>query len=145
MKIHVEHTDIPENEIVIKCKELDEEILHVLSLLKSHRQKICVYDEANELSFVSPNDILYADTVEEKTFLYGNDVIYRIHMTLAEFVSRYEDVGFFRISKSACVNLHKIRHLKSCMGARIEATLQNNEKLMISRHYAPLLRQQLGL
>lgn len=145
MKIHIEHMELPETELVIRCRDLDEEVLHILSLLKSHSQKICVYKEEKELFFVSPGEILYADTVDEKTFLYAEQDIYRIPMTLSEFASRYEDVGFLRISKSACINLHRIQNLKSCAGGRIEATMQNQEKIMISRHYSPLLRQQLGL
>lgn len=145
MKIHVEHTDIAEPELLIRCRDLDEEVLHVLSLLKSHSQKICVYNEVRDLIFISPGEVLYADTVDDKTFLYAESAVYRIPMTLSEFASRYEDVGFLRISKSACINLHRIRHLKSCVGGRIEATMLNQEKIIISRHYSPLLRQQLGL
>lgn len=145
MKIHVEHTDVKESEILIRCRDLDEEVLHILSLLKSHNQKICACNDKKELLFLSPSDILYADTVDDKTFLYGQHDIYQIPMTLSEFASRYEIAGFLRISKSACVNLHRIQHLRSCVGGRIEATMQNQEKIMISRHYAPLLRQQLGL
>ena len=41
MKITVEHKDVPENEIVLRCRELDDEMLHVLSLLRSGMQTIC--------------------------------------------------------------------------------------------------------
>lgn len=95
--------------------------------------------------FLSPNEVFYVETVDEKTFLYAEKMIYRLHMTLSEFSSRFEDVGFIRVSKEVCVNLHKINRLQSCAGGRIEALMQNNEKIIISRHYAPLLRQQLGL
>ena len=43
------------------------------------------------------------------------------------------------------INLHHIRSLKSQPGGRIQATLETGEKLMVSRHYAPLLRERLGL
>ena len=39
------------------------------------------------------------------------------------------------------VNLHGIRQLKSCAGSRIEATMRNGEKVLIS----PLLRERLGM
>ena len=41
--------------------------------------------------------------------------------------------------------LHHIRSLKSRTGGRIEASLENGERLVVSRHYAPLLRERLGL
>ena len=54
-----------------------------------------------------------------------------------------EDAGFFRCAKSAVVNIHQIRSLSSCPGGRIEALLSSGEKLIISRRYAPLLRERL--
>lgn len=41
MKITVQHSDIEENEIILKCKTIDEEILQILGFLKSRTQKIC--------------------------------------------------------------------------------------------------------
>ncbi len=35
MKIIVEHVNLPENEIILRCPALDEEMLGVLSLLRS--------------------------------------------------------------------------------------------------------------
>lgn len=43
------------------------------------------------------------------------------------------------------VNLHRVRALKSQPGGRIEVTLETEERLVVSRHYAPLLRERLGL
>lgn len=145
MKIKLEQMEGIELEVVIRYKELDETVLHLLSLLKTHNQKICVYDEEKNLFFLSPGNVFYVESVDEKTFLYCENKVYRLHMSLAEFFSRFEETGFLRISKSICVNLHKIRRLKSCAGGRIEALMQNEEKIMVSRHYAPLLRQTLGL
>ncbi|MFR2855084.1 LytTR family transcriptional regulator DNA-binding domain-containing protein [Hungatella sp.] len=41
--------------------------------------------------------------------------------------------------------MHHIRSLKSMPAGRIEAVLETGEKLLVSRHYAPLLRERLGL
>jgi DNA-binding LytR/AlgR family response regulator len=43
------------------------------------------------------------------------------------------------------VNLHRIRSLSSREAGRIEAILETGERLMVSRRYAPLLRERLGL
>ena len=120
-------------------------MLHILTFLKSQNQRICAYNEDHELTFFSPHTVLYVDTVEERTFLYCDESVYETSLTLTELTSKYEDMGFFRISKSMIVNLHRIKRLRSIGGGRIEAILQNQEKIIISRHYAPLLRQQLGL
>lgn len=145
MKITVEHCDISENEIVLRCPTLDDEMLHILTFLKSQNQRICAFNDKHELTFFSPNIVLYAESLEERTFLYCDEAMYETSLTLTELSSKYEDLGFFRISKSMIVNLHRIHQLHSIGGGRIEAELQNQEKIIISRHYSPLLRQQLGL
>lgn len=145
MKITVEHVPVPENEIILRCPELDEEMLRVLSLLKSGMQKLCAWDEDREMMFLNPGEVLYGESVEEKTYLYTAQAVYRTALTLGELEARHEDLGFCRASKSMAVNLHGIRSLKNCGAGRIEAVMKNGEKIMISRHYAPLLRERLGM
>ena len=50
-----------------------------------------------------------------------------------------------RISKSCIVNLKKIHSLKPDFGGKILATMENNEKLYISRQYVSVLKEKLGL
>ena len=145
MKITVEHKDVPENEIVLRCRELDDEMLHVLSLLRSGMQTICGWTEDRQMVFLRPGEVLYAESVDDRTWLYCEDAVRRTALTLAELESRYESLGFCRVSRSMVVNLHGIRQLKSCAGSRIEATMRNGEKVLISRHYGPLLRERLGM
>ena len=145
MKITVEHTDVSENGIVLRYRELDDEMLHVLSLLRSGMQTVCGWTEDRQMVFLRPGEVLYAESVEEKTWLYCEDAVWRTALTLAELESRYEALGFCRVSRSMVVNLHGIRKLKSCAGSRIEATMRSGEKVMISRHDGPLLRERLGM
>lgn len=146
MKITVEHGDYAENEIVLRCARLDEEMLEVLSMLKAREQKIGAWQESpDDLRFLSPTEVLYAEAVEDKTFLYTREQTYRSPMGLSELEARYETAGFCRIGKSTVVNLNGIETLKSCPGRRILAGLHGGERLIVSRHYAPLLRQRLGI
>ena len=82
--------------------------------------------------------------MDEHTFLYTASAFYQTALTLAELEGRYGELGYLRVSKSAVINLHRIRSLKSRTGGRIEASLENGERLVVSRHYAPLLRERLG-
>ena len=145
MKITVEHADLPENEIVLRCARLDEEMLWVLSLLRSGLRKLCVWNEGRETTLLNPGEVVYCESVDERTFVYTADTAFQTALSLAELEGRYGDLGYFRVSRGAVVNLHRIRSLKSCPGARIEAVLETGERLIISRHYAPLLRERLGL
>ena len=145
MKITVEHGAAAENEVVLRCRELDEEMLWVLSLLRSGVQKLCVWDGERNTVLLPPSEVVYCESVEDRTFAYTGAAVYRTALSLAELEGRYGSVGFFRVGKAAVVNLHRIRSLKSQTGGRIEATLVTGERMMVSRHYAPLLRERLGL
>ncbi|MDD3428866.1 MAG: LytTR family DNA-binding domain-containing protein [Oscillospiraceae bacterium] len=145
MKITVEHSDVAENEIVLRCASLDEECLHILALLNSQHKKLCVWKELGTFTFLMPTEILYCETVDDKTFVYTPQEVYQTALSLAELETRYEAVGLLRASKSMVVNLHAIATLTSRAGSRIDACMQNGEIIVISRHYAPLLRERLGL
>ena len=145
MKITVEHCQVQENEVVLRCREVDAEMLWVLSLLRSGFQRLCVWDENRETTLLSPREVVYCESVDERTFVYTCKAVFQTALNLAELEGRYSELGLFRAGKSAVVNLHHIRSLKSRPGGRIEATLETGEKLMVSRHYAPLLRERLGL
>lgn len=145
MKITVEHCQVQENEVVLRCREVDAEMLWVLSLLRSGLQRLCVWDENRETILLSPREVVYCESVDERTFVYTCKAVFQTALNLAELEGRYSELGLFRAGKSAVVNLHRIRSLKSRPGGRIEAILETGEKLMVSRHYAPLLRERLGL
>lgn len=145
MKIRIEHAPLEENEVILRCTQLDDEMLRVLSLLRSGMQKLLVWNEHREMLPLSVSKVVYCETVEEKTFVYTHDGIYQTALSLAELEDRWGDLGLFRAEKSSVVNLHEIQKLKNCGSGRIEALLTTGEKMVISRRYAPILRERLGL
>ena len=145
MKIRIEQTSLEENEVILRCAQLDDEMLRVLSLLRSGMQKLLVWNEQRETLPLSVSKVVYCETVEEKTFVYTHDGIYQTALSLAELEDRWGDLGLFRAGKSSVVNLHEIQKLKNCGSGRIEALLTTGEKMVISRRYAPMLRERLGL
>ena len=73
-----------------------------------------------------------------------------VSQSLQRLRNQLNDPLFIRSGKGITpttvgINLHRIRSLKSRTGGRIEASLENGERLVVSRHYAPLLRERLGL
>ena len=62
-----------------------------------------------------------------------------------EIEEKYQFTDMMRISKSTIVNLKKIDSLKPDFGGKILATMENGEKLYISRQYSPLLKEKLGI
>ena len=92
---------------------------------------------------ISPSEIIWAETVENRVFVYTKNALYQIALRLGELESRWEEQGLFRCAKSAVINLNAVRRLHSSPGGRIEAEMDTGERVMISRRYAPLLRDRI--
>lgn len=145
MKIKIEYGDYEENEILLRCREVDSEIMRIIAFLNLQTQKLSGWKSKEEITMLEFKDVYYAEALEDKTFLYTSKDVYQTALNLAEIEGRYESLGFLRISKSVVVNLYAIHSLKSALAGRIEIILKNQEKLIVSRHYAPLLRERIGL
>lgn len=144
MKILVEHGDFEENEIVIRCRDLDSDILEILGLLRERSSRITAIKDG-ELHVLQPNDIYYAESVDGKTFIYKSDIVLETPQSLAALQDANSSFGFIRIGKSQLVNLFHVAKLKSLPNSRIEITLKNGERLIVSRHYIHDLKEKLGM
>jgi DNA-binding LytR/AlgR family response regulator len=144
MKILVEHRSGDENEVILRCETLDEEMLEVLALLKERSAKITAYKDG-EAFMLTPGSVYYADAVDNKTFVYTKEAVYETSHSLLELENRYQNAGFIRIGKSQVVNLRRIAKLKSLPDRRIEVTLENSERLIVSRHYRLVFQERLGI
>ncbi len=144
MKICVEHGEFSENEIVLRCRELDDEMMEVLALLRERSAKIACFKDG-EIHFVLPGEIFYAEAVDGKTFLYTSESVLETHQSLSALLSRHEEAGLLRIGKSQLCNLYHVEKLKSLPNSRIEITLKNNERLIVSRHFVHSMKERLGI
>lgn len=54
---------------------------------------------------------------------------------LYELEKKLNSHGFIRISKSCLLNLEYLDHIRALLNGKYEATLLNQEKLIISRKY----------
>ena len=144
MKIRVEHGDFEENELVLRCKEMDDEVLEMLAVLRERTAKLTGYKDG-ETHLLQPRDILYAEAVDGKTFLYTADAVLETHQSLFALQNAYGEAGLLRIGKSQLCNLHHVATLKSLPNSRIEITLDNGENLIVSRRYIRDLEDRLGM
>ncbi|WP_294468698.1 LytTR family DNA-binding domain-containing protein [uncultured Anaerofustis sp.] len=144
MKITVEHIKEGENEIILKCKNLDEEMLEILELLKERSFKIPAKTDEG-IYMTEPNEIYYIETIEGKTFIYTKDNVMEINYSLMELETKYMSFGFTRINKSQIVNIYYIKSLKALINSKIKLTLKSDEQLIVSRHYNFRLKESLGI
>ena len=145
MKISIEEIGAAvEEEIIIRCHQVDQEILELCRKIKKNQNFIsAVYKE--EIYKLPVREILYFETVDNKAFFYCADRVYETRLKLYEFEEMSEGTSFFRASKSVILNADKIRCVKPALNGIFEATLENDEKVMISRQYVTDLKKAFGI
>lgn len=128
-----------EPKVLIQCKQETEEVSEIVGLLESREKKLI--GTLNHKEYVlEPKQVLYAESVDSITYLYTKEEVYRASYSLNELEEKYSVRGYFRCSKSVVLNIHAIKELKSEMGNRIDACLENGEHIIISRRYAKQFR-----
>lgn len=144
MKVIIEQIESHENEkeFVIRCKEIDEDVLQIKKLIEAYG--IRLEGKLNHESFfIRLPDIYYFEYVEYYVYAYTRDLVYKVAYSLERLEALYSKDGFFRCAKAMLVNLEHVEKLKSIIGNKIVATLDNKEEIIISRHYSKLLRAYL--
>lgn len=133
-----------EDEIIVRCTALDEKLMNLIYALKSDQDKLTGYVE-DKIVKLTPKDIFYFESVDNKVFAYTAKGIYEIHKKLYEIEEEYSHTDFLRIAKSTIVNVSKIAYLKPIFNGRFEAKLKNEEKIIISRQYVMELKKKIGI
>lgn len=133
-----------DTEIIINCKKIDEEIVKIMSMLHVYDKKLTGI-KSGQTYILDAAKILYIDTADKKTFLYTNSEVYETPLKLYELEEQLEAVGFFRAGKSVLINFNEIKALKSDFNGRILVTMNNGEKLMVSRQYAVTIKKKLDI
>lgn len=133
-----------EEEIIVRCRDLDEALLRMIHELKTRRGKFTVTDN-DKIRQIDAGDIYYFEAVDNKVFLYLEQDVFEVRYKLYEIEEAYANTDFFRASKSVIINLAKVEQFAPDFGGRFEAQMRNGERLMISRQYVPTLKKRLGM
>lgn len=145
MKIKVEkNKDIKEIEVIISCSDINQEVQEVLDSLNKFNRKISVIDK-NKIKLIMIKDVLYIESVDKKTFLYTFNDIYESKLRLYEFEDKFRENGFMRVSKKTIINLKQVSNISPDLSRRLILTLENGEKIIVSRQYVVEFKRELGL
>lgn len=145
MKVSIEEISRElDEEIIIRCHEVNDDILKLLNKLKTEKAVVLGYDEGN-IHRLRIADVYYFEAVDNKVFIYCKDKVFESKQKLYELEEMCQGKKFFRASKSIIINLTKISFVRPSISGRFEAKLDNGEKVAVSRQYVPILKKMLGL
>ena len=142
MRYTINQRNDGEDELILNYRELNPEVEAVLTFMEKHQKKL-IGRIGEETVIFSPEEILYIEKVDDRTFAYTREKVIQLDMSLAAVELILDDIQYFRCSKSMIINIYHIRRLKSLPGKRIDATMDNGEHVIISRHYSGELRSIL--
>lgn len=145
MKVAINiQADIQEIEVIINCMAEDENVQRIVSALDSLNTKLCCRRQG-ELFQIALNDILYIESVDRKTFIYTEQQIYETDKRLYELENHLKNRSFFRASKAVIINLKRTKSIRPEIGARLLLTMDNGEKVIVSRQYSSVPREEADL
>ncbi len=146
MKLFIEQSDDYDNdaEITIRCGMTDERLESIIAHIRLQMFSVSGTKDG-EVRVLPLGDILYFESIDERTFAYLQSDVYECAMKLYELEAQLEKANFVRISKSCIVNILKLDSVRPLPGSRYEATLENGEKLIINRHYLPAFKSKFGI
>ena len=136
-----ESVDYEDIKIIIKCPKVDDRITHLIDQLKQYEVTLIGKKNGSIYSLVS-NDLYYIESVDNKSFLYNENEIYESDVKLYEFEKFVEGTNFIRISKNLIVNTTYVDSVRALFNGKFEATLTNDEKVIVNRHYVKAFKRK---
>lgn len=142
MKLSIEQSlDCKETEIHIVCGLMDSRLQRLIEQIKLYAFSIMA-EKDGITTPIALEDVYYFEAVDNKVFLYKDRDVYRCSQKLYELEGLLADTPFVRISKSCILNTAMVQSVRAQFSGRLEATLLNQEKLLISKHYLQNFRQK---
>lgn len=145
MKIIIEQIGPEEEEqILIRCRSVDDSIVALARELEGRREKLTVRDGERILQ-IETSEIYYFEAVDNRVFIYAKEKVYESKWKLYELEEQFGHANFIRVSKSVILNLSKVDSFHPEFNGRFEALMKNRERVLISRQYVPELKKKLGI
>ena len=128
-------------QVIIECMEITPEIKDIYSYVQTKGTELSGVTEELYTKRFRLEDVCYFEALDEKVFAYTKKDVYEIKMRLYEVEQAYEKYHFIRCSKAVVLNLMLLDSISPALNGRFFAHMKNGEKIMISRQYAPKLKQ----
>ncbi|MBQ3590570.1 MAG: LytTR family transcriptional regulator, partial [Clostridia bacterium] len=125
---------IPECHVEIHCSQVNREVEGILQALVLTETTVAGQAGA-ETRFIPVSQVLYFESVDDKTYLYTHDEVLSCDLRLYQITEKLDDVGFVRISKSVVANLHHMYAIRRERNRTLTAEMSNGERVQVSRTY----------
>jgi DNA-binding LytR/AlgR family response regulator len=129
-------------EVLIKYGERNEEVERLVSLVHSAEKRVLCHTATGEKT-VGASSIYYIESVNKKSFVYGEQYVYQTKFRLYQLLKELANAGFVQISKYCILNVNVLDAITPLANSRMEATLIDGRRLLVTRKYLGLIKQAL--
>ena len=144
VKLVIDET-LVEDEIIVKCRELSDEIILLQKHIKNLKQesnKICLSKNDMEY-YIDTKDILFFETTNTEVCAHTVDDVYYIKMKLYELEEMLKN-NFTRISKSTVINIDQIYAIeKNIYSSDLVIFKNSHKKIYVTRVYYKSMKEKL--
>lgn len=131
-----------ETEVDIRYANMEPRLQKAIDLLQNDTKIFSVRSDSG-MRMIKSENILYFESVDEKTFVYSEEEVFSSEMKLYAVEELLRTSTFVRISKSCILNIDYLDSVKVLLNGKMQAILSNGEKLIINRHYVPAFKKKL--
>lgn len=137
----LEYQDV---EITIKCPIMDGKLKRLVSQIRLNLFSITGKKDGASFQ-IQLEDIFYFESVNDTTFIYCEKEIFECDRKLYELENELSNSSFVRVSKSSILNTSHIFCVKALINGKFEAKLNNEERIIINRHYVQAFKEKLNI
>ena len=127
--------------VTIEYPELTESVKGLVDRIRSLDVSFSVSSD-DGLTRISISDVYYIENIDRKVFLYTKKDVYRINAPMSEIEELAKESDLVRISKICIMNTSHLAGIRQLKNSHLEATLDNGEKLIVSRRYLSEIKRR---
>lgn len=145
MKLNIlKQSDISEAEVTLKYSEETPQIENLIDTLRIFCRSIQAEKDGSSHN-ITLDEVFYIESVDEKSYIYTNADVYECRYKLYSLEEMLKNTPFIRVSKSCILNIAKLKSVRPFINGKFEATMQNDEKIIINRHYVAAFKKKFGV
>ncbi|MGG0237362.1 LytTR family DNA-binding domain-containing protein [Bacillus rhizoplanae] len=146
MKVHIDLDPSHEElEIIIRTKEVTEEVQYILKILEGRPIKQIVGIADQQFYLLEFKEIYWFYSEGRKVFAQTTKGNIEVKYRLYELETSLQREGFVRFSKSILANIKHVKSFEMSFSGSMCAHFSNGMKEYVSRKYVPLIKEALNI
>ena len=120
--------------VVVEYPEYDQSVERLITKINNLSISFTGKTDGKSVS-IDLFDIYYIENVDLNIFIYAKYNVYRYDGSMSDIDSAIADTDLVRISRTCFMNVSHLKEIMQMKNSHLEAVLDNDEKLIVSRKY----------